>query len=346
MAKSKSQKSKPKVTKASPPLTQENFEKELQSLAKMAKEETLLKHVKEWAGMAVKAVLILTLAAAYSSVSQLTLSPVYGAIPASIWHDKLANAACFLGWSGSLWLRRHLRWRLAELLPVIAFCIPTIQFFLFDFSGTFGAIYGPIITETLTLVPLLCVSVAVVGLILDEFAITGKWQPVTGMASFVIFKAASTLSANFMQHTSGKTLLQSRLGWQIQLAASYALIVPSKLLFYAIPALLHTAVFNTHVQSSWATQSLNSTLAGQGYKLIARQDSITGYISVLESVEEHYRVLRCDHSLLGGEWLTHPDGGDIIVSEPIYAIFAMLEAVRLIEVPVSVPDSEAQALAM
>ncbi|KFY11669.1 hypothetical protein V492_04338 [Pseudogymnoascus sp. VKM F-4246] len=343
MAKPKSQKREANVSNACPPLTQENFEKELKELAKKAKDETFFNHAVEWAGTTVRAVVILTLAAASSSVLQLTLSPVYGAIPASIWHDKLVNAACFLGWSGSFWLRRNVRWRLIDLLPLIAFYIPMVQYFLFNYSSTFGATYGPLITELLTVAPLLLLSASAVGLVVEEFGITGKWQSVPGIASFVFLKIASAWSANVIQSTSSKSVLLSRVSWQVQLAASYALLAPSKLLLYVVPALLHTAVFNTHVQTPWATQSLNSSLQAEGYRLIARQDSNTGYISVLESVTSQFRVLRCDHSLLGGVW-TMRQSHNPVVAEPVYAIFTMLEAVRLIEAPVSVPDSEAQAL--
>jgi hypothetical protein len=55
--------------------------------------------------------------------------------------------------------------------------------------------------------------------------------------------------------------------------------------------------------------------------------------------------MRCDHSLLGGEWLSRSDRNSIL-AEPIYGVFVMLEAVRLVEVKKSVPDSEAKALVM
>lgn len=239
-----------------------------------------------------------------------------------------------------------MRWRLIELLPLIAFYIPTVQYFLFNYSNTFGATYGPLITELLTVAPLIVLSASAVGLVLEEFGVTGRWQSAPGIVSFVFLKIASAWSANIIQSTSGKSVLLSRLSWQVQLAASYALLAPSKLLLYAVPALLHTAILNTHVQSPWATQALNSSLQAEGYKLIARQDSNTGYISVLESVSDQFRVLRCDHSLLGGVWTMQQKGHNPVVGEPVYAIFTMLEAVRLIEAPISVPDSEAQALVM
>jgi hypothetical protein len=57
--------------------------------------------------------------------------------------------------------------------------------------------------------------------------------------------------------------------------------------------------------------------------------------------------MRCDHSLLGGEFLLTEErrsneGWE--VNEPIYAVFDMLEAVRLMELEHTIPDPEAKAL--
>jgi hypothetical protein len=84
---------------------------------------------------------------------------------------------------------------------------------------------------------------------------------------------------------------------------------------------------------------LNDALVGSGYRVLARQESVTGYISVLENAEQRFRVMRCDHSLLGGEWL-EPPGTERrnVVGEPIYAVFAMLEAVRLVDVADERPE--------
>jgi len=80
------------------------------------------------------------------------------------------------------------------------------------------------------------------------------------------------------------------------------------------------------------------------WNLLARTESLTGYISIIESRQQGFRVMRCDHSLLGGEWLARSERN--ILAEPIYGVFVMLEAVRLVEVKTSVPDSEAKALVM
>lgn len=94
---------------------------------------------------------------------------------------------------------------------------------------------------------------------------------------------------------------------------------------------------------------LNGGMEKEGWKILDRRDSLTGYVSVVESLKDGFRVLRCDHSLLGGEWVKFEDTGRFKgnqVAEPIYGVFAMLEAVRLVEVPHPVPDNEAKALVM
>lgn len=82
--------------------------------------------------------------------------------------------------------------------------------------------------------------------------------------------------------------------------------------------------------------------------MLERKESLTGYVSVLESAENQFRVLRCDHSLLGGDWLVTPArrAQGQTTREPIYQVFTMLEAVRLIETEDSCADSEKNALVM
>jgi hypothetical protein len=66
-------------------------------------------------------------------------------------------------------------------------------------------------------------------------------------------------------------------------------------------------------------------------------------VSVVVSVERGFRVMRCDHSLLGGEWVVIQGKK---AAEPIYGVFVMLEAVRLVENMVPVADADAKALVM
>lgn len=261
-------------------------------------------------------------------------------------------SACFLGWSSSQYIRQYLPVKKPQLLlPVIAAYIPVIQFFLFKTSGFLGAVYGPLITEILTFLPLLLLSVAQNATILENLEIRAGggrlgWltDSMPGVLSFAFFKGMEVLSDNTIQRTIGASFIQTRLGLQILLAGLYSIFAPSKLLLYTIPALLHTAFFNTHVPSSYGTNSLKSSMAKNGWTLLDRHESITGYISIFESAEQGFRVMRCDHSLLGGEWLSVPRTNGL--AEPIYGVFVMLEAVRLVEVKTPIVDSEAKALVM
>jgi hypothetical protein len=343
----------PKQPKAPPPaeqlLTQENFEKELKALAEKAREETWGRWAKEQGWVLIRSGTLLTLAAVYSNVSQLTLSPVYGSIPSSIWHSRAVMTACFIGWSSNLFIRRRLPLKPQQLLPLIAAYIPVMQFFLFKLSGTMGALFGPLVIEMFTFLPLLLLSVSSTATILDDLEMSiGRFHwlsdAMPGLSAYAFFKGMEYYSRNVLQQTIGSSFLHTRLGCQIWLAHLYAIFAPSKLLYYAIPAILHTVFFNVHVPYSYTTSLLNSTMAREGWTLLARQESLTGYMSILESRDQGFRVMRCDHSLLGGEWLVKSDRN--LLAEPIYGVFVMLEAVRLVEVKKAVPDSEAKALVM
>lgn len=328
--------------------TQENFEKELKNLAAKAQEETWSKWAAEQFGSLLQAAALLILAAVYSNVSQLVLSPVYGSIPASVHHSKGVMASCFIGWSTNLLLKRNLPIKPAKLIPLIAAYIPFVQFFLFKVSGTFGATYGPVVIEALTFYPLLVLSVGCTATALENVEIRLPWKWMSdaapGVGSFAFYKTGEFLFRKFIQSVVGSSIVYTRLGLQILLAGLYSVFAPSKLLLFALPALLHTALFNTHLQLPHTTSALNSTLASEGWTLLDRRESITGYLSVIESPFQKFRVLRCDHSLLGGQWISPPVKAK--VEEPIYAVFVLLEAVRLIEYAVMVPDWEASALVM
>lgn len=334
-----------------PLLTQENFEKELKALASKAQEETWGKWVKEQGWILVQSATLLSLAAIYSNISQLTLSPIYGSIPSAIWHSKGVMTACFIGWSANLWIKRLLPSRIKpiQLLPVIAAYIPMLQFSYFKISEFLGAYYGPPIMEALTYFPLLALSVSCTATYLENlemnpgFLPTWITDPSPGIFSYMFFKLMENLSMKYIGSTIGESFLQTRLGLQLAMTAAYVSLAPSRLTLFAIPALLHFGLLNTHVPVPYMTSSLNSTLNGMGWSLLERQESLTGYISVIESEEKGFRVMRCDHSLLGGNWLAKTKA---FLPEPVYGVFVMLEAVRLVEIPNPIPDEEASALVM
>ncbi|KAK9775388.1 putative Spermine/spermidine synthase [Seiridium cardinale] len=325
--------------------TPQSFEDELQKLADQAKDETWLKWAIQEGAIWGKAASLLAVLAVYANVSQLALSPVYGGIPSSIYHSKVVMGGAFVGWAGNLALRRNLPAKTQYFLPLIAAYIPMVQFYLYKLSGSFTATWGPLVTELLTLFPLLVFSVACVADILERADLERlpKWaaDAAPGFISYGIYTFFEMFAADNLPYGVGRSFLQTRMGWELVLASTYTIMAPSKLVLYGIPAFLHAAFLNTHVMTPIATKSLNATLNADGWTLLDRWESITGYISVLESDSNGYRVMRCDHSLLGGEWHKLPKP---IVSEPVYAVFAMLEAVRLVEVADKVPDSQAKAL--
>ncbi|KAI0102979.1 S-adenosyl-L-methionine-dependent methyltransferase [Nemania sp. FL0031] len=341
-----SKKKSPEVSQIrNPPETKEDFENELKLLAGQAKDDTWSRWATQQVAVYGKAAALLVLTAVYANVSVLTLSPVYGQIAANRLHQYVVWTGLFVGWAGNLALRRALPVKTITILPLIALQIPMLQFYLFAFSNLFGAEYGPAITEVLTLFPLVVVSTSCIADILDQADLGGLPSSVAssapGIVSYVVFRYSETTFFKQLVEQMGTSIMQTRMALELVLAATYSIMGRSQLLRYAVPGILHAAFYNTHLMTESATASLNSTLNANGWSLLDRWESNTGYISVLDSHANGYRVMRCDHSLLGGEWTKF---GRKIVGEPVYSVFTQLEAIRLVQVPGKVPDNEAHAL--
>ncbi|KPM42562.1 hypothetical protein AK830_g3961 [Neonectria ditissima] len=333
------------ASKAPSAQTPQRFEKELKNLAAKAKDDSWSKSSLGQASLFAKTALVLALLGAASNASQLALSPVFGSIPAGIPHAPVLMAGCFVGWAGNLFLNRALPFSSKLLLPLLALHFPVVQFFLSQYSDELGPWWGPLAIEGLTLFPLAVVSAAVVANYLERADLSALPQFVAdaapGIGSWGFFRLAEWVAGSQLQAVVGQTFVTTRVGVQMLLAAVYTVLAPSKYLVLAIPALLHTAMLNPHVMTPMATDSLNNTLRAENWTLLDRRESLTGYVSVLEDLDKGVRVLRCDHSLLGGEWVRYKGP---IISEPIYGVFVMLEAVRLVKREVPVLDSEASAL--
>ena len=305
--------------------------------------------------LVLKAVELIMLAAIYSPISQLSLSPVYGSIPSLLYHSNVTIGALMLAWTTKYILRVHLPKSISDSIPLLACSVPTIQFYLFAYSGKLGPIYGPLVTELLTYFPLIFLSTYLAMDSLDMIYPSNGNERVRkaslGVTSYFIFSTTQTASRCWIVRNVGSSLLVSRTGLQFVIATFYAILLPSKLLLLASLPILHSASLNVHAPLQVTSSALNSTLQAYGYSLIARRESLTGYISVLDNTKDGFRVMRCDHSLLGGEWIQAPNGYQQKVKEPIYSVFAMLEAVRLVEIDVSQkqiihPDDQTTALVM
>ena len=300
----------------------------------------------------------LVLAAISSPTSQLSLSPVYGTVPAYAFHGRTLPFIAIFAFMGKHVIQRYLPSSVLSFAPVFALSIPMLQCYLFSLSNQLGPLYGPYLTEILTYFPLLILSLFAAALQLDALALSGSTSAVgTGpfaeslpvLAAYMAFsfleKAATSLLAWLVQ---SHTYLVSRVGLQLAVGALYAMLKPSLYVLLAVPALLHTFTLNPHIITEAGNARLNATLAAYNFSLVDRQESVTGYVSVLKNEMEQVRVLRCDHSLLGGEWMMTPERqkSGMTQPEPVYAVFSMLEAVRLIETGAKTPDAEKSALVM
>lgn len=303
-----------------------------------------------------KAVRLLLLAAAYSPVSQLCLSPVYGSVPSGVYHRKGLMATALLTWVAKDRLRRVLPASAINFLPAIAFWIPTIQFALFKQSSLLGQPWGPLVTESLTYFPLVFLSIYAAAAYFDQVDLTSFGELVAehgpAVGSYALFSTAQKFFTTVITSNIRGSGFQTRAGHQLILAVLYALTLPSTtFLPLAIPSLIFSLTSNPHIPLLRTTNLLNSTLSAHNFTLLERTESLTGYLSVLENTQQGFRVMRCDHSLLGGEW-TSPSlyqTRNAQVREPVYTVFAMLEAVRLVERDDGKPrppDSETTALNM
>jgi hypothetical protein len=299
-----------------------------------------------------KAAQLITLAALYSPISQLSLSPVYGTAQSGLYHRWCTLGTALAAFLCVCFLQRYIPKRIVNIIPAFAFWIPTLQFFLFKYSSALPMPYGPLITEALTYYPLLFLSVYAAGQFFSKVDLSAYNQTIAeqlpSASAYLLFTGISRTARDFIPVYMGSNVVFSRVGLQVFIAGLYGLALPTAILWPTVPALAFTMLANVHNPLQRTTDVLNNTLALHNYTLLERRESLTGYISVLENTKDEFRVMRCDHSLLGGEWtISPPKGQNPRVNEPIFAIFAMLEAVRLVEPEAGKPrllDSQKRAL--
>lgn len=283
-----------------------------------------------------KALALIVLAAAYSPISQLTLSPVYGSVGPSLNHNKGLIATTLITIFARGEISNLLTGDVGFLLPIFAFWIPTIQYVLFQYSTILGNPNGPQLTECLTCFPLMALSLYVALQHIDAAALrsfeVGGMDISVPAGSFLFFASVLRAVEVPILRNVGNYIFTTRIGMQMTVAMLYASLLPSNLLILSIPSVAFTTLGNVHAPLERTTNVLNDTLATYNYTLLERRESLTGYISVIENRDLKFRAMRCDQSLLGGEWvLPERTGTKGQVKEPIYAIFAMLEAVRLVK---------------
>ncbi|KAI4128865.1 MAG: hypothetical protein LQ338_002494 [Usnochroma carphineum] len=294
-----------------------------------------------------KAYFLISLTLFALEVLRSTLDPVYGSIPASRYQDSVTLAALLVSCSTyAFWRGSDQVW--AKYLAVVALSAPTVQIYLFRYSEQLGPSAGPLLASLATSFPLTLVSGVTAGKRLvtkiEKMLPKDSYQKkrLSGGMLAHILNAAVCLIAYFEPKVGSRILgdwlrtqvVYSRSGVYYLLTLFYALLFPSGYLLFIVIPLLQSMLFGSYFPFPYANNQLNTTLHKHGYSLVARQESKTGYISVLDNINDGFRVMRCDHSLLGGEWIP-PHGHAVKLREPIYAVFVMLEAVRLV-----VPETE------
>ena len=343
----KAKKAAPAAEPAPEPNLTDQYTAELTDLASQARKDAFdLSHL----GYYLRATIILATMGIFSHVMVLNLSPVYGSVPTQVYHFQFVAAGGFVGWASNLAIRSNLPRSIKtwHLLPIISAYVPVIQCLLFRFSEKLGAKHGPLLIEAVTVLPTSVIAAASAADLFEGMDLS-PWVPkfvgdaLPGLMSWTILQTCQNSGGRLIEQHMGKTFLLTRVALESLVSAVFAVVAPSKWLVLAIPALLHTSFLNPHIMTPGATLSLNQTLQADNWALIERTESVTGYVSVLESIEKGFRVLRCDHSLLGGQWVMIQGQK---ASEPIYGVFVMLEAVRLIETKEKPADKDAQALVM
>jgi hypothetical protein len=295
---------------------------------------------------------LIVLAAVTSRVSQLSLAPVYGGIPSSVNHQAAIAATALVGWTMQ-WYWRPQKPAFLQYLPLWTVCAPVLTCLSFQFSDRLGLTWGPIVGGFLNchsmILPMIYAAAASFdGPNFTETASGPLAHLFGGLPSLSLFMALDWFLpdtiAKFMATWSFLNPFNAQL--IIGIYMLFALTDRRAIITATVSVATVLAIVSPYGNGPLSTIALDTTLNYQNWTLLDRQWSNTGYLSVLENSQANYRVMRCDHSLLGGEWqLTQARlSQGWKKSESIYAAFHMLEAVRLIETEPPIQDSEADAL--
>ncbi|KAK4502894.1 hypothetical protein PRZ48_006320 [Zasmidium cellare] len=297
-----------------------------------------------------QSLIYLCLAAAASPIFRLTLTPAFGALPTT--NNSQDNFMVAISFALGIFSSKGngMFGDLISLLPLATAWMPAILSKLLPWTASaMGPEDGPRVISMVTVHFVVCLTATAIPEVMARGGIKTsmeKWAAPKMMflaiLTFMYLSVEKSMSDGFTKLLANFGFLTPVHLWLL-LAVAYSIAFPSRIVLLAIPAVLHTQFSNPHFTHS----AVDASLRPHNWTMLERQWSNTGYISVLDSFDNQYRVMRCDHSLLGGEWLLTSDRQQTEgwqVSEPIYAVFQMLEAVRLMELEPQIPDAEAHAL--
>lgn len=299
--------------------------------------------------LVLSAAVLVALSAFWQFAVRANLSPVYGSIPvaksqAIIAVIPAAISFLILGSLQSVPLpaRKALASICRRYLALLAAaCSLCEHLYLQAVSSSLGPEYGPTVSIAACWSPLAIMSyIAAFAPLASPPARLGLLLGAGNALEYALSLALTCLGTD-------STALFTRWGLLAVGIVFYALVCPMTVK-QVVPLLaLGTLFIFQNPHSPLGARLVNAALEPHGFAMLERVESATGYVSVLENRREGFRALRCDHSLLGGDWLLTPQSraNGMTVAEPIYPVFTMLEAVRLMHAEEVVPQQR-QALVM
>lgn len=288
-------------------------------------------------------------AALISALSQLMLGPVYGSMIAADQHKRILSTGILFGFMLKPVFPQIRVPNLKLYLPLLPFYIPLVQKQLFKYSGRLGPTAGPLVTELVTLLPFVFLSALCAAeelSVLKIFKDKPYFYLVPAIAAYFANISSEPIIIEYLSNLPTYSEFLTR-AWLYIGSGTLALSQTTpKIAVTALPAIWYNLQYNPHLQWNRTTNVLTTQLDTIKWKLLDRTESNTGYVSVLENTDPAFRILRCDHSLLGGEWIVNDQMREegVTGTEPIYAVFEMLEAVRLVNTENTKRDSEKKAL--
>ena len=326
-----------------------------------------------------KSICLVILSAVSFTLAKLSLSPSHGSIPVLQYNNEVIIVFATSALLVHCMFRTHSGLqpsRAVFLQTILAIWTPLLQMALTPTARFIGPGLSALMLNTTIVGPMIILATNAMASRLEPFVLLhlppDSSPFVSSLVSVAVFGITAMPFDLYLPILVGSHQLLTRSLLPFAIPPFLMLLLPSRRELGFIAMLYVLSLLSVpHASFSLLAGYVDKTLSEVGHTVIAREESVTGYISVIENRAKGYRVMRCDHSLLGGEWIlgvgSWPGGESYngpsgLVAEPVYAVFVMLEAIRLVQDNYSqaenrgtefsttldpmVPDNKARALVM